>query len=293
MPPIVTLLSDFGSNSPYPAQMKAVVAAACDAVLIDITHDVPRHDIRTGAYLLAAVAPTTPAGTVHLAVVDPGVGTARRPLVVASGGQFFVGPDNGLLLPAARRLGLPRVYEILTSGGDGGRMSATFHGRDLFAPIAARLAAGAPPQSLACASAVFVNLELGGARSNGAGWAGHVIYVDAFGNLVTTIASSALRADGGPVRVIVGRKRSVAAVHRTYGDVASDRVVVVPGSDGLLEVAVREGSAAEHFKAAPGAVVRIERQPPRRRTGRGERKMAPEPNEDTGYLRTIKGKKQR
>src|SRR5205809_5395700 len=114
MPVIVTLLSDFGSESPYPAQMKAVLASSCDAVLINITHDIPRHDVRAGAYVLSAVARTTPAGTVHLAVVDPGVGTTRRPLIVASGGQCFVGPDTGLMLTAAKRVGRPHEYVIKT-----------------------------------------------------------------------------------------------------------------------------------------------------------------------------------
>ena len=258
MPAIVTLLSDFGSRSPYPAQMKAVLAGSCDAVFIDITHDVPRHDVRTGAYLLAAVAPTTPAGTVHLAVVDPGVGTARHPLIVTGGGQFFVGPDNGLLLPAAKRLGGPQVFHMNAQGIGGGKVSPTFHGRDLFAPAAARLVAGAPPQRLGRPTTEFVDLDLGASRKNGAAVIGHVIYVDGFGNLITTIPSSTLVADGRSVRVVVGRKRSTATLERTYGDAAPGRVVVVPGSDGLVEVAVREGSAAEHFAASQGTSVRIE-----------------------------------
>src|SRR2546422_7221811 len=113
MPLIVTLLSDFGSGSPYPGQMKAVLASSCDAVFIDITHDIPRHDVRAGAYLLAAVARTTPAGTVHLAVVDPGVGTTRRALGVASRGPMFIRPDNGLLVAAAKPGGpAPPVWVI-------------------------------------------------------------------------------------------------------------------------------------------------------------------------------------
>ncbi|HEX4840744.1 MAG TPA: SAM-dependent chlorinase/fluorinase [bacterium] len=258
MPAIVTLLSDFGSRSPYPAQMKAVLAASCDAVFIDITHDVPRHDIQTGAYLLATVAPTTPAGTVHLAVVDPGVGTARHPLIVTGGGQFFVGPDNGLLMPAAKRLGGPRVFHLDAQGIGREQVSPTFHGRDLFAPAAARLVAGTPPQRLGRPTTEFVDLDLGAAHKNGAGVVGHVIYADVFGNLITTIPSSTLAADGRPVQVTVGRKRSAATVERTYGDAAPGRVVIVPGSDGLLEVAVREGNAAERFAASQGTSVRIE-----------------------------------
>src|SRR5207247_7114244 len=159
MPLIVTLLSDFGSGSPYPGQMKAVLASSCDAVFIDITHDIPRHDVRAGAYVLSAVARTTPAGTVHLAVVDPGVGTTRRPLIVASGGQCFVGPDNGLLLPAAKRVGRPHAYVIQAPEILHGVASSTFHGRDLFAPVAAQLVLGTP-RSDAHTSALQSRVEL-------------------------------------------------------------------------------------------------------------------------------------
>src|SRR5436309_12886847 len=112
MPVIVTLLGDFGSGSPYPGQMKAVLASSCDADFVDITHDIPRHDVRAGAYVLSAVARTTPAGTVHLAVVDPGVGTTRRPLIVASGGQCCVLPHKRLPLPAASGVGRPPAHVI-------------------------------------------------------------------------------------------------------------------------------------------------------------------------------------
>src|SRR2546428_7164754 len=111
MPGIVTLLTDFGSSSPYPAEMKAVLASSCEAVLIDITHDVPRHDVRAGAYLLAAVARTTPAGTGPLAVVDPGGGTARRPLILASRGPGVIRPGKGLLLPAGEPARPPRTFQ--------------------------------------------------------------------------------------------------------------------------------------------------------------------------------------
>jgi len=261
LPTIITLLSDFGSGSPYPAEMKAVLAGQCEAVLIDITHDVPRHDVRTGAYLLAAVARSTPAGTVHLAVVDPGVGTARRPVVVISGGQSFVGPDNGLLLPAARRVGRPRVYEITAPDIVQASGSSTFHGRDIFAPAVARLARGTPPDALGRPVDRFVDLDLGVGRRTRGALTGTVIYVDAFGNLVTNIPAAALMPDGRPVGVTVGRRRLRAVAARTYGDVPSGRVAVVPNSDGLLEVAVREGSAAARLAAARGSTVTITLRP--------------------------------
>lgn len=260
---IVTLLSDFGSASPYPAQMKAVLASSCDAVFIDITHDVPRHDVRAGAYLLSAVVRTTPAGTVHLAVVDPGVGTTRTPLIISSGGQWFVGPDNGLLLPAAKRLGHPRVYEMTADSPDA--VSATFHGRDIFAPAAARLARGTPADALGRVITQFVDLDLGTGRREGDALVGEVIYVDAFGNLITNIPAGALEAGGGPLTLIAGRRRARAAAARTYGDVAPGGLAVVAGSDGLLEVAVRDGSAAEHLAAGSGATLRIIRGVSRKR----------------------------
>ncbi len=260
---MITLLSDFGSASPYPAQMKAVLASSCNAVIIDITHDVPRHDVRAGAYLLSAVVRTAPAGTVHLAVVDPGVGTARKPLIISSGGQWFVGPDNGLLLPAAKRLGAPRVYEITADAPDA--VSPTFHGRDLFAPAAAALARGAPADALGRPLAQFVHLDLGTGRREGGALVGEVIYVDAFGNLITNIPAGALDVGGGTLTLVAGRRRVRAAVARTYGDVAPGRFAVVAGSDGLLEVAVRNGSAADHLAAGSGVTLRIIPSIPRRR----------------------------
>ena len=257
MPFIVTLLSDFGSGSPYPAQMKVVLASSCEAMLIDITHDVPRHDIRAGAYLLAAVARTTPAGTVHLAVVDPGVGTTRRPLIIASGGQVFIGPDNGLLLPAANRAGRPRAFEIIAPEILQSVSSSTFHGRDIFAPLAARLVRGTPPQALGCAVEDFVDLTLEAGRRVGNALLGEVLYVDAFGNLITNIPAGELGRDGAVIHLTVGRRRARAAAVRTYGDVARGDIAVVPGSDGLLEIAVREGSAAAHFASGRGAKVQI------------------------------------
>lgn len=266
MPTIVTLVSDFGSASPYPAAMKAVLLAHCDATIVDITHDVRRHDVRMGAYLLAAVVPWTPAGTVHLAVVDPGVGTARRPVIVEAGGQWFVGPDNGLLLPAARRLGRPHVFEITAREIVEARVSSTFHGRDIFAPAAARLVRGAPASALGEPRGKYVDLDFGtGRRSAPSGrrrgettLSGSVIYVDPFGNLVTNIPADYLESVGSRVRVTVGRRSLSGKITPTYGDVSHGEVAIVPNGDGLIEVAVREGSAAALLQAKAGAAVRLQ-----------------------------------
>lgn len=237
--------------------MKAVLTRRAGHTVIDISHDVPRHDIRAGAFLLYSAAPNFPAGTVHLAVVDPGVGTARRPLIVASGGQFFVGPDNGLLIPAARRLGTYAVYEIIHPALIAADISSTFHGRDVFAPTAELLAGGTPVGVLALPMTGFVDLDFGvGRRINGA-LAGQVIYVDAFGNLVTNISNGLLDGTARAVRIQVGRRAAAGRVAGAYGGVVPKGVAVLRGSDGIIEIAVREGSAAKRFGASVGDGVRV------------------------------------
>ncbi len=252
---LLTLLSDFGSRSPYPAAMKAVVAARVEACFLDISHDVRRHDVREGAFLLAAVAPFCPAGTVHLAVVDPGVGTARRPLVVASGGQCFVGPDNGLLLPAARRLGRPRAFHldpavVLPFA------SSTFHGRDLFAPAAARLLLGEPPTLLGRPIDDPVELPAPQRERRGDVLVGEVLYVDPFGNLVTSIPPE-VAAPHSAFTLRTARGAWPLRLQATYGSGRRGELLLVPGSEGLLEIAVREGSAAARTGLRAGSSLRL------------------------------------
>lgn len=254
---IITLLTDFGSSSPYPAEMKGVLLSSCKAVLIDITHDVPPHDVAQGAYLLSAAAPEFPAGTIHLAVVDPGVGTGRQPLAVASGGQFLVGPDNGLLMRAARVLGTPRAYAI-----DAGRfarrpISATFHGRDLFAPAAAALAAGLPVERVGPPAASPVELaEIPPVRTPGA-LRGQVVHRDRFGNLVTNIPGTWLD-DLSPPLVMQHERGSVAIRPvLTYAQGAAGELLVLVGSSGTLEIAVNAESAAEALGLGAGGSIAI------------------------------------
>jgi S-adenosylmethionine hydrolase len=254
---IVTLLTDFGLASPYAAEMHAVLRAGCRARVVDITHEIPAHDIATGAHVLAAAAPAFPVGTVHVAVVDPGVGTARLPLAVASGGHLFVGPDNGLLMPAARALGHPRAHLIDEERFGRAPRSATFCGRDLFAPAAAALASGLPVERMGPPVPVPVELpEVRPARTPGA-LTGQVLYRDAFGNLITNIpgpwlqtsaASWVLEHPGGRVRL-----RRV----RTYGEGGVGEPVVLVGSGGTIEIAVRTGRAAEVLGLEAGAPIAL------------------------------------
>ncbi|HLW47497.1 MAG TPA: SAM-dependent chlorinase/fluorinase [bacterium] len=251
---LLTFLSDFGLESPYPAAMKAVAAGICDARFVDISHAVPPHAVRTGAYLLWSVAPACPAGTVHCAVVDPGVGTARAPLAVASAGHIFVGPDNGLLLPAAKRLGTPRVYRLTNAAYRREPVSATFHGRDVFAPAAAHLAAGVALDEIGTPAPGHVDLILERAEWDGPSLRGEVLWIDPFGNILTTIPGQALAGlpAGREISVEVQKGGLRATAGRTFGDVAPGAAVVLTGSDGFVEIALNRARAASLLGAAPG-----------------------------------------
>lgn len=256
---ILTFLSDFGTGSPYPAAMKAAAAAIAEAVMVDISHDLPPQSIRGGAYLLWSVAPVFPPGTVHCAVVDPGVGTARAALLIVSGGHVFVGPDNGLLLPAARRVGTPAVYTLTNPAYWRSPVSATFHGRDVFAPAAAHVVAGAPVGKMGERADAYVDLVFPAGTREGRVLAGEVLWIDPFGNLITTIPGPFLGAlpDGSAVVVDAGPSRVRARVARTFADAARGDAVVLIGSDDLVEIALVGGSASARINAAVGSTVMI------------------------------------
>jgi S-adenosylmethionine hydrolase len=253
----VTLLTDFGSRSPYPAQVKGVLRGLCRATLVDVTHDIPPHDIAQGAFVLASVAPVFPAGAVHLAVVDPGVGTARRPLAVTSGGQFLVGPDNGLLTAAARTLGEPRSFVIDAARIGRHPIAPTFHGRDLFAPAAAALAGGLPIETLGIPAGAMVNLPGTPPQRSAGRLLGHVMYKDPFGNLITDIPGAWL--GDLPAQPLLQHPRGRLPIRRarTYGDVSGAEVLVLVGSAATLEIAINAGSAAEALGLEPGDQVQL------------------------------------
>jgi S-adenosylmethionine hydrolase len=258
---LLTFLSDFGDASPYPAAMKATAAAICSARFVDISHGVPPGSVRGGAYLLWSVAPVCPVGTVHCAVVDPGVGTERAALAVSAGGQIFVGPDNGVLIPAARRLGITGVYRLAEPAYWRHPVSATFHGRDIFAPVAAHLANGIPIAGVGVPAAAYVDLAFPRGHVLGDDLRGEVLWVDTFGNMITSIPGTLLSALPEAADLIVETARGSlrAATGRTFGDVPAGRGVVIVGSDGMVEVAVNRGSAAAQMAAELGATLRIRR----------------------------------
>lgn len=249
-PPIVTLLTDFGAGSGYPAQMKGVILSALPgATLVDLSHEVPRHDVLAAALLLEDCAPRFPVSAVHLAVVDPGVGTARRPIaLVDAAGRRFVGPDNGLFTPF---LDGGRARFAAGREMSPGPVSATFHGRDVFAPVAAWLAGGGAVEEVGPAVADPVRLAWPLAERRGSEIHGECLTADPFGNVVTSIRDRDL--GGAPVEVtVVGRR---ARVVLTYGEGSPGELLALVGSSGRLEIAVREGNAAQLLGFRRGAAV--------------------------------------
>ena len=252
--PIVTLTTDFGTRDHYVAAMKAVLVRHCPTVrLIDVTHHVPRHDILCGSITLERAVDGFPPGTVHLAVVDPGVGTDRRILVAAINRQFIVCPDNGLLTWAWRRQGGGRTYAFAVVWRPE-RHSNVFHGRDIMAPVGGMLAAGEPVESLARPIDDPVLLDI--APADPATGRGRVIHIDHFGNATTNISHESLRAL--PAATFRAAGRPVGALRRTYWDVEPGKPLALIGSSGLLEIAVRDGSAEDVLGLRVGNEVVVE-----------------------------------
>jgi S-adenosylmethionine hydrolase len=255
MPTIVTFTTDFGRSDGYAGAMKGVVLSlAPDAVLVDISHDVPARDVQAGAFALAQAAPFFPAGSVHVGVVDPGVGGPRADLVVAAAGAYFVGPDNGLLSLAATAP--RRAWRIEDPRYRREPVSATFHGRDVFAPAAGRLAAGWAAEQAGPPVTELVPLPVARSGALGDGGEGEIVHVDSFGNLFTSFGGS--EPAGGWELDCDGRRFTLTAA-RTFSDVEPGALVLYAGSGGQLEIALRDGSAAALLGAGRGTRLRLRR----------------------------------
>ena len=257
---VITLTTDFGVHDGYVAAMKGVILRIAPGVsLVDVSHDVAPQDVAGAAYLLAGVYRFFPPETVHLVVVDPGVGTQRRGLAVRADEQLFVAPDNGVLTPVLDAATRIAIVSLTNARYWLGEVSHTFHGRDIFAPVAAHLARGVPLEELGVSIGDPVRLGLPEPRVRGGLVEGTVVWVDHFGNLVTNIPAGALPPDE-TYRVTVGHL-TVTGLFTTYGQVRAGQPLALVGSHGYLEVAVREGSAAEMAGAGRGAMVRVEPAP--------------------------------
>lgn len=249
---VVTLTSDFGTGDGYVGAMKGVVLSLAPAArLVDITHAIPRHDIPAGAFALAQAAPHFPEGSIHVAVVDPGVGGERAGVIVAAGGHVFIGPDNGLFSLVAPT---PRaVWAITADDFLGPQRSATFHGRDVFAVAAGRIAAGADPGEAGPRVELLGCLTLPRAAAPAGGLVATVIHVDRFGNLITDVGADELP---NQPRFRAGA-RTIESLSTTFESVARGELVAYIGSGNTLELAVREGDAAATLGLGRGDGVEV------------------------------------
>ena len=257
----IALLTDFGYRDQYVGSMKGVLASiAPDAALLDITHGVPPQSIAAGAIALRESWRFFPRRTVFLVVVDPGVGTSRLPIAVETrAGARFVGPDNGVLSLAARDAEISRAVRLESTRHRLARPSSTFHGRDIFAPAAAFLSRGTPLGTLGSTLASIKPLHLPKPAGTAGIIRGEVLYVDAFGNLITNISSKDVARmhssfPGKQVSVRI-RRGAPMKIFNTYGEARSGAILATFGSFGLLEIAVRDASAATRLGCGVGATV--------------------------------------
>jgi S-adenosylmethionine hydrolase len=243
MPRPIALLTDFGYQDAYVGIMKGVIASRCPAApLLDLTHGIPAQDVFAGALVLASAVPYLPEDTVVLAVVDPGVGSSRKPICIRSGSRLFVGPDNGLLWLAAAACGTPEAFHLDRPAFWLPAVSSTFHGRDLFAPVAASLASGALPEEVGSPLSNPVTRSIPPVIRNPGEVLGEVIYVDGYGNAVTNLRPEDLPASP-TCRFQVG-DRFISGPVNCYSSVRVGEPTISLGSWGYFEVAIRDGDAA-------------------------------------------------
>ena len=260
----VTFLSDFGLQDDFVGTCHGVIKRiAPEAQIIDVTHGIPPQQVLQGALVLASTLPYMPVG-VHLAVVDPGVGSSRRPLALRDKeGRYFVGPDNGLLIPAADLAGIETAHEIANPEYALETISRTFHGRDLFSPAAAHLACGVPVDELGPPLALdaLVRLDIPEPEIGGNRIAGTVLYVDSFGNVALNVTREHVAGvgivPGTQVELELGGERFYAVAARTFADARAGDIMLYEDSYRNMSVAISNGNAAEMLHARAGQSIRI------------------------------------
>ncbi|ETW93266.1 MAG: hypothetical protein ETSY1_39985 [Candidatus Entotheonella factor] len=262
MNPLIALFTDFGTRDAYVAQMKGAILSICPhAHLVDLNHEVRQFDVRGAAYVLAASAAFFPARTIVVAVVDPGVGSARRPVMLQTASdKWFVGPDNGLLTHVMRREGFQRAAVLDRPAYYRGQdVSATFHGRDMFGPIAAHLAAGVDPEQLGSATDELITLPVAPPRQVGQALMGEVQHIDHFGNVVTNLTPAWLNAWPSQRQVFCVHRGQTHAVQwvNTYAEGESEALLGLFNSDQYFEFAVARGSAHAVLQAAVGDAIEL------------------------------------
>ncbi len=254
---MITLTTDFGLKDPYVAEMKGVILSINPkAKIIDLTHDVEKFNTRMGAFMLASAVPYFPKGTIHLAVVDPRVGTERRALLVQTKKGFFVGPDNGVLMLAAQTQGIEHIYKLTNQKYMLPNISHTFHGRDIFAPVAAHLDKGNAPSKFGeeitdPITPIFTNID----RKNNL-LIGEILHVDGFGNIITNITQKELY-QAKTLKVNLHNVSLQLEFSKTYAQTKPRESLALIGSHGFLEIALNQESFAEKYRVRPGDRIEV------------------------------------
>ncbi len=257
---LITLTTDFGLTDGFVGVMKGVILSInADAQCVDITHDIPPQNVQQGAFLLANSVPYFPAAAIHLCVVDPGVGSTRRAIAVEVGEATLVGPDNGVLSLAIQALNVltpavkPRGFQLNNPRFWLPRVSTTFHGRDIFSPCAAHLSRGVPLEEIGTPVDDWTNLAPPGpSRRKDGSLVAHVIYIDHYGNIVSDISEQTLKEFGTADLSVEIAGREIRGLARTYSDVEPEEFAALIGSPWKLEIAQREGNAAEALGVCVG-----------------------------------------
>jgi S-adenosylmethionine hydrolase len=259
-PGILTLTTDFGMGGHYVAALKGVLLdLAPGTQIVDVCHTISPQNILEGGFVLAGIVEVFPKGTVHLAVVDPGVGTERRLIAVHVADQWFVLPDNGLITGVARGRTPAGIWEITNPAIRRSVVSATFHGRDILAPASAHLVKGGDPAELGAPLRKFIALRNFEPNADERGFVGEVIFRDAFGNLITNINADHLAGVPRDTWVIEIAGERISGILRTYGDRPTGTLTALVGSSGWVEVAVVNGDAARQLTAGAGTTVWLRR----------------------------------
>jgi S-adenosyl-L-methionine hydrolase (adenosine-forming) len=239
---LITLLTDFGTADYFVGAVKgAILSVNPEALIVDITHEIPPQDVETGAFTLMAAYRTFPPGTIHVAVVDPGVGSSRRPIIVSANDQFFVGPDNGLFTFIYEREPSHQAFHVTAEKYFRPKVSTTFHGRDIFAPVAGALSNGVKPNKLG--SVIDDAVRLNYSRQP------EIIHIDHFGNCVTNISREAFE---GKIASLKINGKTIRSFRNFYGEESGRDIFAIWGSAGFLEISVNGGSAAKRLQAKRG-----------------------------------------
>jgi S-adenosylmethionine hydrolase len=255
--PCITLMTDFGTRDWFVGTMKGVIFGLAPRTrIIDLTHEIAPGDVRSGAFALASSYSYFPRHTVHVAVVDPGVGTKRRAIAVRTSNYFFVGPDSGLLAWALAKEKVMAIHCLENPRYLLPQVSSTFHGRDVFAPVAAHLSRGLAIQRLGRVQKDFVRLKWPEPIQSEHELRGEVIYIDRFGNAITNLPAQALSSLKGVPTIFVGQTKA-CSLAATYQAVARGKPVAVMGSSGFLEIAINEGNASRSLKLRVGTVIKV------------------------------------